>query len=656
MPEPDRASPARAIARAEIGALFAALHAEGLGIVGPTVRDGAIMLEPIDTPDQLPIGWSDEQAPAKYRLVHRDEETLFDYVNGPSSWKQVLFPAREPLYTVRRRPDGRLGFTPAVPDAPERAFLGVRACDLAAIHVQDRTFLENAYADSRYAARRARVFVIAVTCLRAGPLCFCASMETGPRVGEGADLVLTELGDTLLVEAGSERGERLAASLSSRPATDDELAARDAGLARATREMGRSMDPERLPEILFGNLDHPRWDDVAARCLSCGNCTQVCPTCFCAGVEERSDLDGAESERARIWESCFTQEHGMIHGLDPRPTILDRYRQWLTHKVGSWVSQTGVSGCVGCGRCIAWCPVGIDLTEEVAAIRASAAPEVTMPRAPPLRRDAAPMEDLVPREAEVVRVHRETDDVVTLSLRVERPTSWGPGQFQMLSLPAIGEAAISIAGGDAETLEHTIRGVGEVSRALVALTPGARVAVRGPYGRGWPLAESRGRAVTVIAGGVGLAPLRAGIVAMLAEPEAYPEVRVIYGARTPADRLYAEELDAWSRGASVEVTVDRAAPSWKGHVGVVTGLLRGLEHGEDGVYFLCGPEIMMRFTIEALSRAGVAPARIHLSMERNMKCAAGFCGRCQYGPYFVCKDGPVFRWDEARLLFGRDGF
>ncbi len=143
--------------------------------------------------------------------------------------------------------------------------------------------------------------------------------------------------------------------------------------------MGRALDTRDLPELLFGNLDHPRWEAVAQRCLACGNCTSVCPTCFCTSAHEESDLAGSASPHVRTWDSCFSEEHAAIHGANFRPTIVDRYRQWLTHKVGSWVAQFGTSGCVGCGRCIAWCPVGIDLTEELAAIRADAAAPAAMP-------------------------------------------------------------------------------------------------------------------------------------------------------------------------------------------------------------------------------------------------------------------------------------
>ncbi|MGK4003589.1 4Fe-4S dicluster domain-containing protein [Sorangium sp. So ce1036] len=653
--EPGVARPV-VLARGDLGRLFDALRAEGYRVVGPTVRDGAIVYDTIEGPSELPIGVRDEQAPGRYRLVRRGDDACFGFVVGPHSWKNLLFPPEERLYEATRRPDGRVGFTPVLPADPPYAFVGVRACELAAIEVQDRIFAEGPAIEPRYAARRRRAFLVGVNCLEPGDLCFCASAGTGPRVDHGADLTLTELTDVFLVEAGSERGRALLERLPTRPATLAEVDRLEQGTAEARGRMGRAMDMNGLPDLLFGNLDHPRWDDVAARCLSCGNCTLVCPTCFCSSAHDASDLSGAEATRVRTWDSCFSEEHAAIHGQNFRPTLKDRYRQWLTHKVGSWVPQFGVSGCVGCGRCIAWCPVGIDITEEVAAIRADARAPAALPAHRP---PAAAAEDaLVPTPAVVSAVVRETADVVTLHITPAAPIRHAPGQFMMLSLPAIGEVPISISGADDDALEHTIRDVGAATHALVELAAGQELGLRGPYGTAWPLDEARGRPVVVVAGGIGLAPLRGAIRAMLDRPKDYPSVRLFYGARTPDDILFVREMLGWVDRPSfrMDVTVDRAGPGWRGHVGVATRLLRREALPEDGTYLLCGPEVMMRFTIEALAAAGVPADRIHVSMERHMKCAAGFCGRCQYGPWFICKDGPVFRYDRLSLLFGREGF
>ena len=269
--------------------------------------------------------------------------------------------------------------------SPRFAFLGVRACELHAIAIQDRVFLEGPWVDATYAARRRDCLLIAVNCGVPGGTCFCASMGTGPQADAGFDLALTELLDAdshaFLVETGSDAGARWLDRVPHRAATPAELAAAAAVSARAAQGMGRSLDTEGIKELLQGNPHHPRWDDVAARCLTCGNCTMVCPTCFCTTVEDRGDLTGTFAERVRRWDSCFTLDFSYLHGGSVRNTARSRYRQWMTHKLAHWIDQFGTSGCVGCGRCITWCPVGIDITAEAAAIRAAPQPARELPHA-----------------------------------------------------------------------------------------------------------------------------------------------------------------------------------------------------------------------------------------------------------------------------------
>ena len=641
--------------KSELDRLFDRVREGGRTLIGPTIKDGAIVLDAIERASELPIGWTDSQGPGRYRLERRDDQRAFGYVVGPDSAKEVFFPAREVLYRAERRADGKVGFTKVEPAPEPKALLGLRACDLAAIDVQDRVFTGGDHVEPRYAARREDAIVIAIHCTEPGELCFCTSTGTGPRVTSGADLAIAERGGELLVEAQSERGRAILDSLPGREAQASDGAWLDDAMKIASTKMGREVDLAGLPGLLFGRLDHPRWKDVASRCLSCGNCTSVCPTCFCSTAEDPSDLDGASASRERLWESCFSAEHGAMFGHTVRPTIEDRYRQWLTHKVGAWVSQLGSSGCVGCGRCIAWCPVGIDLTQEIAALRQDAiAVEMPAARAP----SECDTQDLVPRPAELVAITRESGDVFTLSVRATDVQGFLPGQFNQLSLPGIGEAPISIAGSDGIGIEHTIRAVGAVTKALCALEPGAELGIRGPYGRPWPMDALAGAPVMVVAGGIGLAPLREALRVMLADPARFPDVRLIYGARTPEDLLYAREMLGWMErpGFRLWTTVDRAGPSWRGNVGVVTRLLRKDTVPAGASAIMCGPEVMMRFTIEALGKLGVPDERQWVTMERHMKCATGVCGRCQYGPYFVCKDGPVFRYDEVKMLFGRHGF
>ena len=364
--------------------LIAVLTGRGFRVVGPQVADGAIVLGTLTSAADLPTGWLDEQDGGHYRLRHDARAGTFDHVVGPHSLKNFLFPARETVGRLHRDDSGWHDTTP--PAAPEPlAVIGARGCDLAALAIQDRVFLGGDFVDPTYAARRDRLFIVAVNCRRAAATCFCHSLGTGPAAGPGFDLALTEIDGRFAVETGSTAGaDTLALVATGGPCpalSATEIEAARAAPRRLAAEMHarrpapgtpapRSLDTTGIRDLLFDNLEHPRWADVAERCLACTNCTLVCPTCFCASVQEVADLTGDDVTRERRWASCFTLDHSQMHGTNPRPTVASRYRQWLTHKLAGWIDQFGTSGCTGCGRCITWCPVGIDLTAEVAAIRA----------------------------------------------------------------------------------------------------------------------------------------------------------------------------------------------------------------------------------------------------------------------------------------------
>jgi ferredoxin len=360
--------------------LLDALIKRGHQVLGPTVRDGAIVCDELKLAADLPVGWTDEQAAGRYRLRRRNnnDEARFGYVVGPQSWKKYLHPAEVRLLTAERGGQTfRILNNESAP--PRRAFLGVRACELSAIAVQDRVLQGDRYRDSVYAARREDIFIVAVNCTQAASTCFCTSMGTGPRVRGSYDLVLTELAGPgkheFVIEAGSDAGAEVLAELAPAVSVASEAVSQqvEAAVERAASQIQRHLDTSGIRDLLYANFDHPRWDNVAQRCLTCANCTMVCPTCFCTTVEDVSDVTGSHAERWRSWDSCFTQNFSYIHGGSIRSSVKSRYRQWMTHKLAFWIDQFGSSGCVGCGRCITWCPVGIDITEEVRAIRESPA-------------------------------------------------------------------------------------------------------------------------------------------------------------------------------------------------------------------------------------------------------------------------------------------
>jgi ferredoxin len=356
------------IERDGFDALIRALMADGYRVVGPTVRDGAIVLAELDSPNQLPAGWGVDVAPGHYRLRPREDDAVFAHSAGPQSWKQFLHPARQRLWSTR--PDGT--YSAGTSDSPRYAFLGVRGCDLAAIGILDTVLAGGAHPDPSYARRQRGTFVVAVNCTEPGGVCFCASMGTGPAVGPGYDLALTERfgpdGHRFLVEVGTDEGSRVLAQIPQRAATPEDIDSARVEVDSAADRMGRQMPAVDLRDLLRQSRESPHWEDVASRCLTCANCTMVCPTCFCTTTEDVTDLTGEHAERWQRWASCFELDFSYLHGGSVRTTGASRYRQWITHKLSTWYDQFGSSGCVGCGRCIAWCPVGIDITAEAARL------------------------------------------------------------------------------------------------------------------------------------------------------------------------------------------------------------------------------------------------------------------------------------------------
>ncbi|MEU6378776.1 4Fe-4S dicluster domain-containing protein [Streptomyces sp. NPDC046909] len=353
-----------------LDALVAVLVAGGRTVIGPTVRDGAIVLAEIDSADALPFGWGVELDAGRYRLVRRDDGAAFAHSAGPQSWKNFLHPSRERLWSADRTAEGGLAFTAEETDAPSYAFLGVRPCDLRAVAIQDRVLTGGRHADDGYRRRRGGAFLIAAECTEPGATCFCVSTGGGPAADAGYDLALTEVDGLFYVRVGSPAGAEVLEQVPRRDAGPETEAAARAAVDAARDRMGRSLPPVDLRALMGASLDAERWNEVAQRCLTCGNCTMVCPTCFCTTTEEVTDLSGDHTERWQRWDSCFDLDFSYLHGGPVRSSARSRYRQWLTHKLSTWHDQFDTSGCVGCGRCIAWCPAGIDITEEVAALDA----------------------------------------------------------------------------------------------------------------------------------------------------------------------------------------------------------------------------------------------------------------------------------------------
>ncbi|NWG85963.1 MAG: 4Fe-4S dicluster domain-containing protein [Hydrogenophilaceae bacterium] len=342
--------------------LIRQLQERGYRVIGPRVRDAVIDYGELERAADLPWGWQDQQRPGRYRLQSAEAKRAFAWAAPAQGLKPWFFAASEPLWRTQRTAGG-FQVEPCLPEAKPLAIFGARACDLAAVARQDR-ILEH---DPHYQARRQDALFIAVHCTHPAESCFCAATDTGPRARR-FDLGLTELAAGFAVEAGSSRGRQLLDALDLGVASAEQIEAAQNAVADAARQQTRSLPTGDLAATLLARFEHPRWDQVAQRCLSCGNCTQACPTCFCHAREETGSIDAQSAMQVRHWDSCFGEMHGHLAGFQVRPETKQRYRQWLTHKLGTWWTQFGESGCVGCGRCLTWCPAGIDLTIEAAAI------------------------------------------------------------------------------------------------------------------------------------------------------------------------------------------------------------------------------------------------------------------------------------------------
>ena len=355
------------IANKNLKLLFDSLSNLGYQTIGPKVQENTIKYLPINSAEQLPWGISDEQDAGTYNLINDNPKRAFNFNTGAYALKNYVFPAEETLWQVKRDNDGKGSLEFISQDSQQKlAILGVRSCDINALDLLDRHFLSNKkhkQVDPWYQNRRQNLLLIAVNCNKSSNSCFCSSAGTGPEVKSGFDLLIDEIDEGFLLSSGSASGEQILAQITATSVSEQQRKTAEQRLQSAKQQQSRTIPSNNLATKIANNLTSDIWQQVAEKCLACGNCTLVCPSCFCHKHEDTPELDLSASSHIRLWESCFSDNHSMMHGHSQRATIANRYRQWLSHKFSSWHQQYDSSGCTGCGRCITWCPVGIDISQ-----------------------------------------------------------------------------------------------------------------------------------------------------------------------------------------------------------------------------------------------------------------------------------------------------
>jgi len=601
------------------------------------------------------VGVKSRQGKYVYDKIANFEELCLDYDVTIAPPTKYLLPAKETLLKFKLGDESKI--EPVVETIP-RAIIGVHPYDIKAIELLDEVFIAT-NPDPNYIARRQNTTIIGVDCLNPSDKSFAPSMGTH-LTETGFDLLLTDIGTDYMVTVESEKGAELLAQYAQvREPTGDEIAKQKEVRDKALTKYKLSLDipKERLPKLLQDSYDDPYWESRSETCLSCGSCVMVCPTCFCFDVKDEVSLNLTHGERLRQWDGCMLVDFAKVAtGENFRHDKPSRFRHRIFRKGKYILEKHGKVGCVGCGRCATACLA--DIASPLEAFNAIAESAKLKEAAVRIVREArAETELYTPRLAELIKVDELTPKEKVFEFRLKDGKELGqrPGQFIEVSIMGIGEAPISVSSSPTrgKTFQLAIRDVGDVTNALHNLEKGATVGIRGPFGNGFPLEALEGKDILLIAGGIGLFPLRSLIQYILDRRSSFGKVSLLFGARSPAERLFLDELDAWNRSPEIEFleTVDRGDESWQGHVGVITTLIPKVNiDPKKTMAVVVGPPIMYRFVIIELKKRELPDENIIMSLERRMKCGVGKCGHCQINNVYVCQEGPVFSLAQLRNL------
>jgi len=544
-------------------------------------------------------------------------------------------------------------------DAKKRVIIGMHPYDMVALQQMDKVYL-GPHKDDNYEERRRSTLIIASDILNVSERSFAASIGTHI-VKDGFDLLVTDIGKRIIVEEGTKAGRELLKKYgTARPATKLHIEAVNKMRDELSSNYSRSVKvlKEKWGELLQSNMDNPVWEEQSKKCLTCGSCTMVCPTCYCFDVEDNIDIDMKGGNRVRTWDGCLLKDFTAVaSGEVFREKVKDRYRHRFYRKGLYLPMRYGFVACVGCGRCASQCLPDIadphDLMNTLEMYNVHNRTELPVPKVEqrPVTKDL-----MMPQSATLLRKVRMTELETLYELKLDSGKSLGhkPGQFVEVSLFGIGEAPISISSAPREgSFELLVRRLGDVTTKLESLNPGDKVGIRGPMGNGFDTEGMKGKDILFIAGGCGLPPLRSVIEHVMNNRKDYGKVFIIYGCKKPKSLLFQEDLKAWK--ARGDVTVKLAVEScdagecWDGDVGMITMLLPPLELDPvRTIACVVGPPIMYRFVIKELKKKNIPDENIVVSLERRMKCGVGKCGHCQMNGIYVCLEGPVYNYKEVK--------
>jgi NAD(P)H-flavin reductase/CheY-like chemotaxis protein/formate hydrogenlyase subunit 6/NADH:ubiquinone oxidoreductase subunit I len=600
------------------------------------------------------VGVKAKQGKYVYDRISSFYELSLDYDVTVSPPTRYFFPERETLLKFKKVNGQQV--EPVIKYTP-RVIIGVHPYDIKAIELLDEVFMSH-NPDPNYVARRENTIIIGVDCIHPSPRSFAPSMGTN-WTETGFDLLLTDIGSSYIVKIGSEKGAEILAHSIYRIPTGDEIVRQKKVRSEALGRYKLSLDipRDRIPKILEESYDDPYWETRSSTCLSCGSCVMVCPTCYCFDVRDDVSLNLKEGERYRRWDGCMLVDFAKVaSGENFRRDRASRFRHRMFRKGKYILERYGKVGCVGCGRCANACLAGIASPLEAFN---SIAENIRLKEAAtsliqPMKQERGLY---IPEMAEIVSVRQltEREKAFELKLKSGKKLGHSPGQFVTLSIMGIGEAPLSVASSPlrGKIFQLAVRSMGDVTSALHSLEVGATVGIRGPFGHGFPLEALEGKDLLLIAGGIGLFPLRSLIQYVMDRRYDYGKVSLLYGCRTPSERVFTDELEYWQNSKEIDFheTVDRKDDTWTGNVGVITNLIDKVEiDPKKTMVAVVGPPVMYKFVIEKLKKRDLPDDHVYLSLERKMKCGVGKCGHCQINGVYTCQEGPVFSLTQLRSL------